>query len=353
MNNTQHRQVNFVAAEPQTIDAAPGTSLLRRQDVVQAVDGVINAYSQQQKALLAQVQGDAIEHTGFLSDAAQVAERRRTSRMYLITYAGVSGLTMAGLAFLAWLAGVAGVAALAGWMAGTGITTLLLAWRRHGDEFAHSPEGIARHLLDWHGEIASYESETRRLSLQWEHEAERRRQEAANDAAGHARRLAELRIAELDARRRTVEAQTMQRDTSWIHTPAPERRFAVQWQTDEQTVIDVPGTAVTAIAVSTIDDGDEALAGGATCDSWHAVLVRWIASLYEGGATGENGVIKGRVPWAARSTWLESDKTAARRVCCELRPKLIEAAAGGRWRLRTEMFPDAEQALALLSQRLS
>ena len=339
--DTQRRTINFVTAEP-TIDAAPGTSLLRRQDVVQAVDGVINAYSQQQKALLAQVQGDAIEHTGFLSDAAQVAERRRTSRMYLITYAGVSGLTMAGLAFLAWLAGVAGVAALAGWMAGTGITTLLLAWRRHGDEFAHSPEGIARHLLDWHGEIASYESETRRLSLQWEHEAERRRQEAANDAAGHARRLAELRIAELDARRRTVEAQTMQRDRQ-VWQSSGNEIDCIAAQAEAPVVNDLTIEKNATIDSATTD-------GGAT---WQAMLIAWIGSLYEGDAVGEAGVIKGRVPWSARSSWLESDKTAARRVCCELRPKLIEAAAGGRWRLRVEMFATADQALALLAQRLS
>ena len=90
--------------------------------------------------------------------------------------------------------------------------------------------------------------------------------------------------------------------------------------------------------------------GGAT---WQAMLVHWIASLYEPGAVGEGGMIKGRVPWAARSSWLESDKAEARRVCCELRPRLIEPAAGGRWRLRVEMFATADEALQVLSQRLS
>ena len=87
-------------------------------------------------------------------------------------------------------------------------------------------------------------------------------------------------------------------------------------------------------------------------ESWQAALLAWVASLYEPGGVGDGGVIRGRVPWSARSPWSDADKAQAKRVCCELRPRLIVAGDGGRWRLRREMFATAEQALQVLSPRL-
>src|SRR5690606_32976209 len=46
-------------------------------------------------------------------------------------------------------------------------------------------------------------------------------------------------------------------------------------------------------------------------ENWQAALMAWVADLYSPGATTDNGVIKGRVPWAARSAWAESDKAHA------------------------------------------
>jgi|GEM_PF-3380889 len=340
--NESRMMHNFVAAvSPDTVTVEPARAdLVRRQDVVGTIDRLITAYSDQQGALLDQVQGETTRG-GFLSGADQVRERRKTSGMYLLTYGMVSAMTVGGLAYLGTLAGVDGAAALAGWMAGTGALTMALAWMRHGDEFKHSPEGIARHLLDWHGEIASYESETRRLSIQWEHEAEGRRQVAQDRAAEHGRQLAQLRVAELDARRRTIEAQT-------------ERRAFTDWRTDTvQTAIDGAGQAQTALQVQSIDDDDTTPTGGATGDGWQAALVQWVAALYNAGAITEAGVIKGRVPWAARSPWVDADKADALRVCVSMRPALIEPAAGGRWRLRIEAFTTPDQALQVLSPRLS
>jgi hypothetical protein len=62
------------------------TSLIRRNDVMQAVGGVIEAYKVQQAALLDSVTGETVQGRGFLSDAGQVAERRKTSRLYLLYY---------------------------------------------------------------------------------------------------------------------------------------------------------------------------------------------------------------------------------------------------------------------------
>jgi hypothetical protein len=334
MTNRYDQAVNFVAAEPSITIEPPRADLIRRQDVVQTVDRMIDGYLTQQRGLLDQVQGETT-HSGFLSGADQVRERRKTSGMYLTAYGMVSGLTMGGLAYLGTLAGVEGAAALAVWMFGTGALTMLLTWVRHGDEFRHSPEGIARHLLDWHGSIAEYESETRRLSLQWEHDAEERRQAAQERAAEHGRQLAQLRVDELAERRRTIEAQRAQ-----MYAESP------------QTLQGGVGRTEAALQVSAFENDDATLTGGAVGDGWQAALVTWVASLYDAGAITEGGIIKGRVPWAQRSSWLEADKREAQRVCCTLRPALIEQADGGRWRLRKEMFTDVDQALQVLTPRL-
>ena len=350
-NETSYR--NFVAAvaPDQVTIEPPRADLVRRQDVVQVVDRLVDGYMTQQGALLDQVRQESTGN-GYLSGADQVRERRRTSGMYLTAYGMVSGLTMGGLACLGTLAGMEGAAALAGWMFGTGALTMALTWVRHGDEFKHSPEGIARHLLDWHGSIAEYESETRRLSLQWEHDAEERRQAAQVRAAADGRALAELRVKELDARRRNIEAQRSQ--------AAPYAdRYRGRWGTESlQDAQDGAGQAQAGRQVQSIDDDaetpttDATPTGGATLAGWQAALVTWVVTLYEPGAITEGGIIKGRVPWAQRSPWVDADKQAALRACCTLRPALIEQADGGRWRLRIEAFSTADQALSVLTPRL-
>ena len=72
-------------------------------------------YSDQQGALLDQVQHDAT-HNGFLSGAEQVRERRKASRMYLVTYGAVAAMTTGGLSYMATLAGMDGALSVAGWL---------------------------------------------------------------------------------------------------------------------------------------------------------------------------------------------------------------------------------------------
>ena len=298
---------------------APRAEIIRRQDIIDQVGGLLTIYQEQQRQALQIAQADATRG-GFLSDANTVAERRKLSRMYLLTYSGVSALTMGGVAYLANLAGTNGSLSLAGWMVGTGALTLVLVWTRHGDEFKHSPEGIARHMADWHGSIADYEARTRRKALHWEFEAEQSRQQAALAAADAGRQDAQLRIAELEARRRLVNSQN-DANHAWAAEPAE--------------VAPRPSPL-------------------APASTWQQDLAVWLASLYtDADAITEAGIIKGRTPWSQRSPWLDADKTAARRVCCDLRPAIIVPADGGRWRLRTEMFPTADIAVRLLSQRLA
>ena len=307
---------HYVPNEPAP---APRAEIIRRQDVIDQVGSLLAIYQDQQRQAIQVAQENV--RSGFFDDASTVAERRKLSRMYLLTYSGVSALTIGGVAYLAALAGADGGLSLAGWMVGTGALTLVLVWTRHGDEFKHSPTGLARHLADWHGSIADYEARTRRKALHWEFEAEQRRQQAAAVAAEAGRREAELRIAELDARRRLVSVQN-----DVLHARAEEPALPQH----------VPAADTPPAALST----------------WQQDLAVWVASLYDGEAVTEAGIIKGRTPWSQRSSWLEADKQAARRACCDRKPALIVPADGGRWRLRTDMFPHADIAVRLLSQRL-
>ncbi len=335
MNETQNK--HFVA--PDIAPELPRADLVRRQDVVDQVGRLVDIYVDQQRGALATAQQD-VQRGGYLSTADQVKERRKLTRLYLLTYSGVSGLTMAGLALLAWLAGADGVLSLAGWMFATGALTLGLTWARHGDEFSHSPEGIARHLADWYGSIAQYESETRRLSVRWEYDAERDRQQAAAQAAADARSMAALRLEELETRRRHVEAQNERRRMAFDDSPGllVGHSDAIGAAQDETRADDAASDSGAAMPPS-------------VGESWQHELVTWVAGLYDGGTT-DGGIVRGRVPWAQRSAWCEGDKMAARRVCCDLRPALIVPSDGGRWRLRVEMFDSAELALRVLTGRL-
>ena len=72
--NRYDTRANFIVADP------PRADLIRRSDVVSAVNGIVDLYSQQQKVALSTLQDETLQGRGFLSDGSQIAERRRTSR---------------------------------------------------------------------------------------------------------------------------------------------------------------------------------------------------------------------------------------------------------------------------------
>jgi hypothetical protein len=310
---------------------------------MQAVGGVIEAYRVQQSALLDSVTGETVQGRGFLSDAGQVAERRKTSRLYLLYYTVIVGMVAGGLVLLAHGAGYLDAGgSFATWLALTGGLALWLGWKRHGDELVLTPESIALRVVDAHETVALYESETRRLAIEWEHDAEARRQAAHR--SGPRNMGASWRNCAL---------------TNSTHGAKPSKRSGhadrsrVQWGTESpQTLQEGAGRTETGSQVKSIDCDDATPESGSVGAGWQTALIAWVATLYDGGAVTEGGIIKGRVPWAARSPWVDQDKAEARRVCTMARPALIEQVDGGRWRLRIEVFTDVDQALSVLSPRL-
>jgi hypothetical protein len=324
-----HNTHNFVSPAPVPASVQPRAEIIRREDILEAQRALLATYSAQQARLLQDVQDD-VRGGGYVSSADLAAERRRTSAMYLALYGACAGGAMGGLTLLGMAAaGWQPIVAIASWLAGTALATIAMAWRRHGQELEHSPEGIARHLLDWHGEIAMLEAETRRDLLEREHELALLDRRAAADAAAAQRQLA-LDLAATQAAARRPAPVRMQ-----VAPEPPQAPQATQATQHTPTDVALPLDPPTA---------DDRHAG------WHAALMQWASTLHDGGLTTD-GIVLARVPWSARSPWGAEDKTNALRVCTRMRPTLFEPTAGGRWRLRQDVASNSTQLLALLAQR--
>ena len=323
---------NFVTPGPPPVQTAPRADVLRREDVLETQRLLLATYTSQQAALLSDVQND-VSSGGYVSSAPLAAERRRTSAMYLLLYSGCAAGAMGGLTLLGTLAvGWQPLVAIATWLAGTALGTIFMAWRRHGQELEHSPEGIARHLLDWHGEVALFEAETRRQLLDREHALALLDRQTAASAAADTRRLAQ----QLSGRRHQAPP------TAYTAPTRNDSAVAVLTPTPTQPE---PPTAPAAVDNTVDNTADN------TVDTAGSAILQWAAGLFDGGLAAD-GVVLGRVPWAARSPWAADDKLVAAAVCTRSRPILFVQSAGGRWRLRLEVAGNADQLIALLSQRL-
>ena len=310
---------------------APRTDIVRRQDIIDQFGRIVDVYQDQQRNILGTVQTGTANQ--LFSSAGQVAERRRTSRMYLIFYGAVSGSAMAGLVIFAWRNGWSdGPGSFAFWLLGTALVTGVLAWRRHGQELELVPEAILRHIVDWYGWIAEYEAHSRRKAMRWEFEAEQRRAEAAEADNAHARQMAQLRIAEMESRQR------MQADRTTLDTPvAPAAQMAAS---APPAVLPAPPNE------NSTDD---------SAPTWQAVLLAFFAALYDRDSAGwinitDKGIITTQVPWSARAPLPAADKQRMLEIV-RSRPAVVEQGDGGRWRLRVELFSTAAGTVDLLSER--
>ena len=334
-------QRNFVSPLPAAAPAviAPRAEIIRREDVLEQQRALLATYSAQQAQLLHDVQQD-VRGGGYVSSGELARERRATSAMYLALYGLCAGGAMGGLTLLGVAAiGMPATIAIASWLAGTALATIAMAWRRHGQELEHSPEGIARHLLDWHGEIAMLEAETRRDLLQREHDlALLDRQQAAQAAAAQRQLAIDLAAAQTAARR--PQAVQMSAVSDPQQTP---RATPVALEPPHATHPHRHTVDATALHTDPPTTSGEHASG-------HTALMEWAATLHDGGLTAD-GIVLGRVPWSARSPWPAADKEHAARVCTRSRPVLFEQVAGGRWRVRQQVAGNSAQLLALLAQR--
>lgn len=356
MTNYYDDRSSFVAADRPTPAPMEQTSLIRRGDVVQSVNGLIEAYSQQQRSLLTQAQGetiDAYQTGGRTSSAAELAERRRTARLYLTAQTFTTAITVGGLSYLAHLAGALDrPGALAVWMFGTGAISLALIAIQHRGEQHLTPEAIAHAEINAQTEIAALDAESRQIiaaayadAIRAGADADRlaaesRKQAAANDAA----RLAAQFDRRTDDRRRQRSAIFQAAEVAPPPAVSPyegrvETAPAVT-ETDPRTVATVSATDPTVSATA---------APAAPTDPTLAVLLGALATLYET-VDPANPLIKIALPWSARSTAIPpKEKERITDLLGRLEPPLITQAAGGRYYLNFRDYSSARRTARILA----
>ena len=336
---------SFVAADrpPAPIEQ---TSLIRRNDVMQAVGGVIEAYSAQQKSLLSHAQGEIIDAYqtggGRTSTAAELAERRKTARLYLMAQTATTAITVGGVAYLAHLAGALDrPGALAVWMFGTGAISLVLIALQHRGEQTLTPEAIAHAEIAAQTEIAALDAESRQIIATAYADAIRAGADADRLAAETRKQAAALDAARLTAHfDRRAEDRQRRRSAIFHAAEVAPPPYTTVTETDHPTDLTVAETAPTVT---------ETAAPPASTDPTLTVLLTALATLYET-VDPSNPLIKTALPWSARSTAIPpAQKERITDLLDRLDPPLITQGAGGRYYLNVSDYSSARRTARILA----
>lgn len=345
--NRYDLQGNFIPADYEPPPVQPAADLVRSDDVTAAVQGLIATYGEQQRRVLAgqvlppeQAAGGARGH-GY-SSAGELAERRKTSGMYLVQQSGAVALTVGGITLIAWLAGAAsGGQAFAAWVAATGALSLLLSYRQHRQEQKLSPEGIELERLAWVGSLAEYDAETRR----------------------------EVMIGELGLRRMAMQAESERQQAARLERAAevarlqtqlerrqPQRRPPIEEPEPPAWLPASPTVAATAPPLPA-DCGQTAAplpaAEPVAHDTWleRRVLAE-VAALYDTDPDGrlvrvnrQDGRIEQRLSWSTRGDLPKLDAERVAAALSAISPPLIEQRAGGRYYLDLRAYPARRMAV--------
>jgi hypothetical protein len=297
---------NFVEAMP----APPRADMVSARQAADAVAHLITIYHKQQQRVLegTVLPGDSYAQPGHrLSSGSELAERRRTSAMYLTQQTAAAGLTVGGLVLLAWLTGnMGGSLAFAAWIGATGALSLILSYAQHNRELQLSPEALEGERIAYDGDLALYDAKTRRLILTGELDL-RRTAKAAHDA----------------------EAALLQQR---LESRQPVKRMAIAEPDPLPYTVTETDPPLPAHCATT---GDPLL----------EVLLTSVAALYDRDPDGRlvrishDGRIDGRLPWSARGDLPPVDKERVQSVLASLQPPLIEQRAGGRYYLNTKGYP--------------
>lgn len=315
MANRYSEHANFIPAEEQqrSLPALPQPDLLSARQVADVATKMLDTYSQQQRATqsaVRAVQGEVLEPGDRgISSASEIAERRKTSRQYLLTLILGHGMTVGGIVALVGLATVkgAGIEAPgllwpAAWILGTGALTALSVSKLSERDQLHTPEGLARlrernehevRLLQAHAEARRFDVGTRLL------EEQVRRQALENK---------QLELALADAAK--VEPQSHSNMLA-SYVPEPENVLAEH----------------------------------------EAFRQKLLAYLADPSNRDDNGRFHGTVPWSARGSFTKPESERAKRLF-----EHAEHYAGHwlvrydgelrAWRLNVQKLPNARAVLA-------
>lgn len=258
---------NYVAPGPQERQQAPAVAPvapLAPKLLLDSHSQLVNLYADQYKqaAKPGEIVTDNDQNVSYrLSTSNELAERRRTARMYLLFLAGVNAMATTGVVALAYLSHMTSSTAqtVAVWLVLFGVVQSVLTLRHLRREQTLSPEGLHLEQIQYDAQVHQTDAQTRRLAIQYAGRAELERVRLQREEIA-AQREANHRLAE-EARAKV--AQQMQRHTTPQHTlnrlntyrpepeqqPEQERRFLIVGCPDDWTDAQALATATAASAL--------------------------------------------------------------------------------------------------------
>lgn len=293
------------------------------------------------------VDGDSYGRGNGLSSASELAERRATSKMYLLAYVLMTSGTIAGLVALAAITGVIGdnSTAFAAWLAGTGIVSLGLAAWQHRRELALTPESLEELRINSDYAVSEVDAQSRQLLAQAHADAIRLQAQAALEDA-QARRLA--------AQTATQAAMAAaQRQISMHEAPQSEYNALANYRKPLQTATAIPRAE---LPIWTPESAQQAAIAPqvAIVDTARRKLLDFVLSAYSDGAFDSDGYLRKGVvsPLSARSGLTPTERTQAQDLLQQLANSgswlLRYDESRKTWQLNTVRYTNSAQAIEAL-----
>ena len=328
------REGDRVIPKHSTPPAPPAASLIRREDIVAGFGDMIATYRDQQRKTLEGVAypaGDQVETGRYLSSADEIAERRKTTVVFLVALVFVVSIAIAGAVMVA----APEDTRLPLWLLGTGLAAGgAVAWL-YKREQALTPEALERDRLNNDWDIQRRDAKTRRILAEgqvavWKSFA---------DADVETRR-AQLRGVDLDALRIEAELEERRdrrrRDLEETVAPTAWRPSATVGETVVLTEETVGRPLATVAQLPAITD------------PVFVKVAEVVAGLYDQ-VNPDNPLITVALPWSARSTAMSpAAKDLVVSKLASLAPPLIESR-NGRYYLNVGAYRGPKQALRTLT----
>lgn len=305
--------MSFVSANDPTTVKPVETSLIRREDIVNGFGDLVKVYSDQQRR---SIEGTIV---GFdegpraaglhLSSSDELAERRKTSRMYIVAQVVVIALGVAGAV---WVAAPED-ARLPVWMLATGGFAAVVIWLQHRKELDFSPEAL-QSQRDWYEfQIAEADVEARKILLHAQADVYRLYGQADLEARQAQRQALDLEGKRIDAQLRRRDEDRRQRWRDIVGETVASQPEEAGAPTVGETVVSTVETVAPTVA---------------TVDPTLALVLKTVVELYDQ-VDPVNPLIKSALPWSARSTSMSpTDKSRVADALGKLDPPLIELRNG-------------------------
>ena len=268
--------------------------------------------------------------------------KARNTRFYVTVgaFVAISATISAGIVWIAALADVIeGSWQLPAWLTLAGGLALGLVWATHRSESERTPEGIELERTRFDGYATERAADGQHAiatavaaAIQWKAESEfadsQARQLATDAAFG----------AFVTGGRPTQPLRRLTGEPS-----AETRRFAVQWQNENDTVyasqIDLPtSTPAAPQAPQSAQSATRYTVSAVQPDAGCLALCQVVAGLFDDCAARGSDLVVTRLPWSQRGEWNAAQKRQTVDVLARLDPPLLLTGDGGRVRLNVQAW---------------